>query len=243
MKPSTKRYIPPLVALLLTLSLCACTNANVADAVTTDTSSNVASSDVATVTPTAPISFPLSLEGGAIEVDNVLRYSGTNPDAGWADATDAVALTVRNNSASQLTSASFSMTLTDVDTGERAEQSFTLSELPAGGVAMLIAKENETVSNALVCTDLRLTGAVFDTPMLPEGILVSTDGITVTLTNTSENELSNIDVYCRNVFDGTYFGGAAYKYSVEKLSSGGSAVVTADECFLGEVAVVRVSTN
>ena len=43
--------------------------------------------------------------------------------------------------------------------------------------------------------------------------------------------------------DDAYFGGLTYTYPVENIPAGESVTLQAEECYLGEAAVVRISRN
>ena len=55
--------------------------------------------------------------------------------------------------------------------------------------------------------------------------------------------LSNLLLHCHCLIDGSYFGGLTYTYPVESIPAGQSIAVEAEDCYLGEAAVVRVSQD
>ena len=79
--------------------------------------------------------------------------------------------------------------------------------------------------------------------MLADQEAVEAEGISVTLTNLTDEDLAGLTVYCHCLFDGTYFGGSTYAYPVDGIPAGESVTIQAEECYLGEAAVVRVTRN
>ena len=79
--------------------------------------------------------------------------------------------------------------------------------------------------------------------VIPEGITVQTDGVTVTLGNNGGQDLSDVVVYCKSLLDEMYFGGITYACPVEELPNGENVMVDAVVCITGLAEVVRVTTN
>ena len=94
------------------------------------------------------------------------------------------------------------------------------------------------------CKELKCEASFAEEPpFLAEQVAVETEGISVTLTNLTDEDLAGLTVYCHCLFDGTYFGGLTYAYPVDGIPTGESVTIQAEECYLGEAAVVRVTRN
>ena len=78
---------------------------------------------------------------------------------------------------------------------------------------------------------------------MEDKISIEVQETTVTLTNLTDEELTNLNVYCHCLLDDAYFGGLTYSYPVEVIEAGGSITLQAEECYLGEAAVVRIQEN
>ena len=59
--------------------------------------------------------------------------------------------------------------------------------------------------------------------------------------NVSGRDLTNLNVICHGLLDGSLFGGTTYHYNVSSLPAGTSAVVYAVDCYLGMTEVVRIT--
>lgn len=181
--------------------------------------------------------FPAMLDEGNIEVESLFQFSGVNPDAGNQDVTDVASIVVTNTSDKYLREATVTATL-----ASGAEMSFVVCDMPAGTSAMAFSIHNDNLLETDVCVSLTAT-ADFETLPVQNYADISVDGTTVTVTNTSSEELNEIDVYYRDVFGEKYFGGKTYIYTIEQLSAGESTAFTAEESLLGVIEVVRVAAT
>ena len=183
------------------------------------------------------IVFPYVLEDGKLEVESLFQFSGVNPDAGDQEANDVAAIVLRNLSGTYLKTATVTAVLDD-----GSERVFAVQELPAGKSAMAFSVDNALLSESHLCAELS-SESVFEDPQNNDSVKISVDGMTVTLENMSGEELSGIDVYCRDVFNDQYFGGVAYQYTIETLSAGETRTVTVLDSLMGITEVVRIAVN
>lgn len=187
--------------------------------------------------PEKIVKFPALLDEGNIEIESLFPFSGVNPDAENQDATDVASIVLRNTSGQYLSEATVHAAL---DSG--ATLTFTVTELPAGTSAMAFSVDNDGLLSADICTDIAVE-AVFGENPDDDYFDISVVGMTVTVTNTSPEDLNEIDVYYRDVFHDKYFGGMTYRYKIENLPAGESTAFTAEESLLGVIDVVRIAVN
>ena len=185
------------------------------------------------------IEFPCPLADGQLEIGSLFSFSGINPDCGKQEGENIAAIRLRNVSDSFLARGELTLTLS-----EGTVLNFEVTDLPAGGSAMVISSRNQLLPDGAFCTDVYWEGA-FEEPdsALLEMLAVSTQDVTVTVTNLWDRDLHNLVVYCRSRFGDDYFGGVTYMYTIEKLPAGGTANVEAWDCIPGTAEVVRIAMN
>lgn len=182
------------------------------------------------------VSMPYSLAGGKLTVDAVFQYTGMNPDKQDEWAENVAAIQITNASEEHLAFATVTVTTMD---GIMA--SFTIYDIPAGRSAMVFSPDNIEIENNPECA--QITGdAVFlpQSPLERDKLQISVEGVDITLENTSGEDLSRITVYCHSMLDQSCYGGMVYSYQVDSLPAGETTLVSAWECILGMVEVVRV---
>lgn len=187
--------------------------------------------------PEETVEFPVVLEEGAIEIESLFPFSGVNPDADKQDATDAATIVLRNASGKYLSEAVVHATL---DSG--ATLTFIATELPAGTSAMAFCVDNDSLLSTDICTDITVEATFGEIPK-NDHIDVSVAGMTVTITNTSSEDMNEIDVYYRDVFYDKYFGGITYKHTISNLPANQSATIDVADSLLGMIEVVRIAIN
>ncbi len=184
------------------------------------------------------VSLPAMLDGG-LKLENLFQFSGINPDAGNQEGSDIATILLKNTSDTYLARADLTITLAD---GKKL--TFTVTNLPSGQSAMAFSKENASIGANATCRTVNCTTSfVPGLNPIPAKISVSTDGTTVTLTNNSDQALSNLVVYCRCPLGEEYFGGITYQYEVKNLPPRGTVTVDAVDCILGMAEVVCVEIN
>jgi len=201
------------------------------------TAGNTVHEDGDSVSSAEPIAFPFVLENGLLTVESVFQFSGPNPDAGMQNVTDIAAVLVGNSSERYLDSAEIRVTLQS-----GAERTFTVSDIPAGTTAMAFSSANEKLSESDACVGISAKAAFMDVKEI-SGLAVTVEGAEITLQNNSGEDLEKIDVYCREFYNESFFGGSAYTYTIPKIAAGERAVVVASECILGSATVVRIAVN
>lgn len=183
------------------------------------------------------LTLPYVLEDGKLELTAVFQYTGDNPDCNDETGEDIAALAVTNQSDQHLTKATFTAELAD---GTALQ--FEAADVPAGETVWAFASDNSSYDTANPCVavtcDARFEAG---TPVLAEQLSVSVEGTAVTLTNISGAALENLTVDCHCLFNEAYFGGRTYSYAVPSIAAGSSVTIQAEECYLGEAAVVRVT--
>ena len=198
-------------------------------------------SETPETTPTVRLpaaSLPMELDGG-LSLENLFQFSGINPDSNKREGKDIAAILLKNTSGAYLGKADISVTLTN-----GKELTFTVTDLPAGKTAMAFSRENASVSAEDACSEAGCSASFEpDLAPIPDQVTVSAAGTTVTVTNRTDRELSNVVVYCRSPLEEEYFGGVAYQYIIENLPAHGTATVDAVDCILGMAEVVRVEIN
>ena len=178
--------------------------------------------------------FPIQLEDGKLLVESLFPFEGINPDCGNLEGSAIAAIMIRNVSDQYINSATLLIHLED-----GTQIAFSISDLPAGGEMLAFSADNSDLPDNFACVRVE-SEAEFSEICSTEGIGVAVDGISVTVTNETAKEMTQIDIYCHGVFGTSYYGGATYRYTIEKLNPGESASVTVTECILGVVDVVRV---
>ena len=132
------------------------------------------------------VEFPYKLEEGKISIDSVFQFTGFNPDNENMEGENIAALTVVNQSEQHLTFAQFTVKLAD-----GAELAFEITDLPAGQKAMIFEKENQIYELDDVCREITDTAEFEDaSPVMADRLSAEVQETTVTLTNNSEEDLS-----------------------------------------------------
>lgn len=185
------------------------------------------------------ISLPCTLAEGKLEVSSLFQFTGFNPDCGGAQGTDIAALQLKNVSGEHLASAELTLTLND-----SVPVAFRITDLPAGAEAMVFSAENVTMTPDDVGTALSGSFRFLpESPLMQGQVDFTADNMTITLTNCSDQELTQFDVCCHSMLDGICFGGLTYSYPVDSLPAGASISVDALDCYLGGALVSRISAE
>lgn len=185
---------------------------------------------------TEPDLFPLELEDGKLIVRSLFQFTGMNPDFENYFGEDIAGVQMINTSDEHMTVAEVTAVLTDGTT-----LTFRAEDIPAGGSVMAFCLEHASVADVSRCEEI-FGYAEFESGdmMLTDQIRVDISGTEITLRNVSGEDLTNLEVTCHGLLDGSLFGGTTYHYNVSTLPAGSSAVVHAVDCILGMTEVVRV---
>lgn len=183
--------------------------------------------------------FPYESEDGKIKLESLFQFTGFNPDCESEEGENIAGIQVTNISEQHLAQAKFMLTLED---GTLLE--FDIFDVPAGRSVMAFSNENVTIDSVETCQEIECETSFEDeTPLLKDQLKYEVNGIDITITNISGEDLTAINVYCHSVLDATYFGGVTYCYVIDLLEAGQSIVVNAIDCIMGETDVVRMDIN
>lgn len=185
------------------------------------------------------VNFPYFVEGDRVEVTTLFQYSGANPDCGDEMGEDIAALSVTNRSGKHLTYLELVLKL---ETGEKLV--FETTDVPANGTVWMFSTDNMSCASDVVVQSISSTARLEkEDTMLSDKVQTQVEGTAVTLTNVSGEDLTDLTVRCHTLFEEAYFGGLAYSYPVDRLPVGESVTLEAEDCYLGEAAVVRISES
>ena len=190
-----------------------------------------------TTAPTeAPEIFPVLLEDGMLTVQSIFQYSGMNPDADLQFGENIAGLQLVNTSDRHLTEAELAAVLDD-----GTILSFRAEDVPPGMTVMAFSMEHGSMEDLNRCVEV-YGYAEFEEgdPLRSDLVKIQVEGIAITVTNVSGMDLTDLDIICHGLLDGSAFGGRSYTYQITSLDSGGSTTVYAMDCILGMTRVTRV---
>lgn len=190
-----------------------------------------------TVAPTeAPEIFPVLLEDGMLTVQSMFQFSGMNPDADLQFGENIAGLQLVNTSDRHLTVAELAAVLED-----GTILSFRAEDVAPGMTVMAFSLEHGSVEDPDRCVEV-YGYAEFEEgdPLRSDLVEIQVEGVEITVKNVSGMDLTNLDIICHGLLDGSAFGGRAYTYQITSLASGGSTTVYAMDCILGMTQVTRV---
>ena len=184
----------------------------------------------------AGLSFPYALEDGALTVSSLFQSTIFNPDCGGTSGENIASLEFTNSSGRYLVRCEFTAVTVD-----GAEYHFLALDVPAGQTVDAFETSNASLASNVEWERITCTADFEDAVYLPAGLDIRVEETQVTLTNNGSEDLNNYVVHCHCSLDGNYFGGTTYSYPIETLAAGETITVSADDCYLGEAAVVRVA--
>ena len=190
-----------------------------------------------TTAPTeAPEIFLVLLEDGMLTVQSMFQYSGMNPDADLQFGENIAGLQLVNTSDRHLTEAELAAVLDD-----GTILSFRAEDVPPGMTVMAFSMEHGSMEDLNRCVEV-YGYAEFEEgdPLRSDLVKIQVEGIAITVTNVSGMDLTDLDIICHGLLDGSAFGGRSYTYQITSLDSGGSTTVYAMDCILGMTRVTRV---
>ena len=190
-----------------------------------------------TVAPTeAPEIFPVLLEDGMLTVQSMFQFSGMNPDTDLQFGENIAGLQLVNTSDRHLTVAELAAVLED-----GTILSFRAEDVAPGMTVMAFSLEHGSVEDPDRCVEV-YGYAEFEEgdPLRSDLVEIQVEGVEITVKNVSGMDLTNLDIICHGLLDGSAFGGRAYTYRITSLASGGSTTVYAMDCILGMTQVTRV---
>lgn len=183
------------------------------------------------------LQFPYELEDGKLVVASLFQSDIMNPDCNDEMGEEIASLEIVNQSGKYLSSASFKVTMED-----RQVLNFKVSDVPNGKSVWAFETGNTSISSDAVCELIECeTQYEEEAPLMADQIAVEVSDTSVTLTNLTDEDLTNLVVDCHCLFEEAYFGGLTYTYPVDVLSAGGTAMIEADDCYMGNAEVVRIT--
>ena len=185
-----------------------------------------------------PVKFPLTLSEGKLELESLFQFDGVNVDAGNQEGKKIAAITLKNVSDAHLGQADINLALSDGNA-----LVFHVSELPAGKSVIALAADNQSLADDVYAVDAQCSASFEEGAAISDAVTVNVTGMVITLTNNTDEVLSQVDVYCHNVLGTEYFGGITYQYTVNDLPAAGTTTVQAADCILGMAEAVRVSVS
>ena len=231
-----KKVLVLILALCLLISLTACKKKPVeTDEPTTQTPTTEATEPTTEATePTEEMTEPKE----TLEVLQYGAYSGKFVEDGSDKEVDSVAcILVKNHSAAYIDYAKITAKIGDRD-GE-----FVLTGIPADGTlwvmestGMIIGAKDSFTYVDQVISQLRTE------EMIDSRVQVSFSDGAVILTNLSEEDLSNVQVYYKQIHnDGNLLGGFTYTLTAETLAAGQSTALISAHSQQENCALVRLS--
>jgi hypothetical protein len=190
-----------------------------------------------TVAPTeASEIFPVLLEDGMLTVQSMFQFSGMNTDAELQFGENIAGLQLVNTSDRHLTVAELAAVLED-----GTILSFRAEDVAPGMTVMAFSLEHGSMGDRDRCVEV-YGYAEFEggDPLRADLVEIQVEGVEITVRNVSGMDLTNLDIICHGLLDGSAFGGRAYTYRITSLASGGSTTVYAMDCILGMTQVTRV---
>lgn len=168
----------------------------------------------------------------------MFQYTGANPDCQWQEGEDIGAMVLVNRSERYLRSAELKAGLSN---GECLR--FLVSDIPPGQTVWVFEAGNGIYPVSESCVSVE-GNAEFsdDAGVFPGKVTARAEGMTLTLTNTTEERLEKLTVRCHILFNEVYFGGITYSYPLESIPVGESAAVVAEDCIMGEAAAVWIGS-
>lgn len=183
------------------------------------------------------LEFPYEIEDGKLIVNSLFQSNVPNPDCNNEESENIATLEIVNQSEKYLASAAIEVGLED-----GSVLNFMVSGIPAGSKVWAFETGNNSIEDDEVCMSIKMdTQYETNESLVPDKIEVEVEDTNVKLTNLSDEDLNNLVVDCHCLFDDAYFGGLTYTYSVDSISAGGTAVIEADDCYLGSAEVVRIT--
>ena len=189
--------------------------------------------------PVVTVAFPLELENGDLVIESLFQYEGINPDCENQEGKNIASIMLTNASETFLEEAEISLKLSG-----GTVVNFCVTDLPAGRSIMAFSTENASIDGKSACVNASCEAAwAEDLNPIPEEVSVSVDGMVITLTNGTDETISELVIYCRSTLGEELFGGVVYQYMINDLPANGTATVEALECFMGMAEVVRIVIN
>lgn len=182
------------------------------------------------------IVFPYMLDDGNIEIASLFQFDGINSDCNNKEGSGIAAIELKNCSENYLSEAEITVVLAD-----ETELEFEITEIPAGKSVMAFAKSNTSIEQDAMCIEMNCEARYGDGNVSnEEKVSASVDGVSIKLTNMTEEDITECTVYCHSVLGDMLFGGTSFSYTVKDIASKETADVIASDCILGMAEIVRI---
>lgn len=229
-----------LTAVSLTVAVCGCSDARSEDefdSVTTPPFSLDSSEDKH---DGGELDFPYMIEEAQLRIESLSAATIPNPDAGGEMGDDIACLEITNMTGQYILQADLMLTLSDTQTYH-----FEIHDLPVNDTVQAFDVNNAVLDFKSAAKRIEVTDLQFaeGDQLMKSQISIEVQELTVTLTNISQADLGPLEVICLCDFDGTYFGGRSYSYTVDGIRAGQSVSFDAVDCYLGKATVVRIASS
>lgn len=185
------------------------------------------------------VTFPYLIDGDKLEVLSLFQYTGNNPDCGGEDGENIAVLALTNRAAKHM---DYMEIVLKLESGE--ELVFEATDIPAGQAIWAFSTENLSCPANPVVRSLNSTVRFAnEESLLNTAVQVQTAGTSVTLTNQTNQVLTELTLHCHTQLNKDYFGGLASRYPVGDIPVGGSVTVETADIGQGELVPVWVSQN
>ena len=227
------RYFLPL-ALLLSVVIFLCARCNSSEE---SLHQNDAQMDVQeTVDEIPTIVFPYDMERGRLSVNSLFQSDVPNPDKDFEEGKNLATIELVNKSDQYLLYADVVLTLAD-----GTERKFRIEDLPAGKKVWAFELANISIESEADCVNISCTAEFSETASdWNTRFQAATDVALVTITNLTDETMTDLEATFHCLMEDTYFGGRSYKYSIEELLPNSSAQLEVFECLFGDAEVVLI---
>lgn len=171
-----------------------------------------------------------------IEIYTIFPSSVVNIDSESEYVTDLSTIEFKNISGKYLKKCEFQITANNGETYE-----FVAEDIPKDMQVMAFDTSSKTTTAEVEIDDVEcnVEKGIKDA-LMKDTLEIVENGMDITIKNISEEDLTNLVVTCHCVLDELSYGGSKYEYSLEKLGAGETATINAEDCYFGDVKVVRV---
>lgn len=174
-----------------------------------------------------------------IVIYSLFSSSTMNPDAAMQFGENIATIEFQNISNNCIKKCEIQLTASN---GE--EYHFLAEDIPAGAEVMAFDTSNKTLPDDVECENISVNVETEDgDTLMSDQLEISVDGIQVSLKNISEADLQNVVVTCHCALDEVCYGGVKYEYSTDKIAAGETIIFNAEDCYIGQAKVVRVSAE
>lgn len=180
---------------------------------------------------------PCELDDGQLFLNSLFQSSIDNPDCQEKSGENIASIELQNQSGQFLAEADIEIHLSDGTVFH-----FVVEDLPAETTVMAFETANQELpENPQIEEILCKTDYESAMSLMSDQLMVQSDGTDVVISNTSDENLENLQIgfHCR-FNEKMYYGGKTYVYSVESLPAGSEISLNVVECYMGSAEPVRI---